>query len=110
MNDLFIIISNVHLDRTEIIKALKKMFEGFSQSPPKAFVFCGNFTYEKLRYTLFDLKKLKFCFNKLGTLITQFSSIRKKSLFIFLPGQSDPGLGNELPIPNFLKYVTSNIR
>ncbi|VDK54130.1 unnamed protein product, partial [Cylicostephanus goldi] len=42
-NAQIILISDVHLDDFNVMKALYHMLSGFSNDPPLAFIFCGNF-------------------------------------------------------------------
>ena len=40
---MFVFLSDVWLDEAEVQLRLRKLFAGYSDLPPTAFVFCGNF-------------------------------------------------------------------
>lgn len=49
-DEMFVILSDVHLDRPEVMAQLRKLFEGFCHVCPPLFVFIGNFTSRPLGY------------------------------------------------------------
>uniref|UniRef100_A0A673FE52 DNA polymerase epsilon subunit 2 n=1 Tax=Sinocyclocheilus rhinocerous TaxID=307959 RepID=A0A673FE52_9TELE len=41
---MFVIVSDVWLDRVEVLEKIQTMFSGYSAMPPTCFIFCGNFS------------------------------------------------------------------
>ena len=72
------------------MEKLHTIFSGYSDSPPYAFVMCGNFLKEPKHGLRCD--DLSAGFKALADLICQFSLIKANSHFIFIPGPQDPGL------------------
>ena len=104
---MFVFLSDVHLDDPKVMEKLSVLFTGYSDDPPTAFVFMGNFSstpYGPLRY-----QKIKERFNSLGDLMLQFPALIEKSHFLFIPGPMDPGPGNILPTPCIPSNLTSGI-
>lgn len=77
------------------MEKLRVMFQGFSDCPPIAFIFMGNFLSSQHGSSHAPLLKAKF--KELGELIIQFPNLVEKSKFIFVPGPSDPASANILP-------------
>lgn len=71
-----------------MFEKLEILFEGFSPSPPVAFVFMGNFLSESFSNDRFEtLRKL---FKQMADLIVRFPSLVTHSNFVFVPGFEDP--------------------
>eukprot|EP00494_Astrolonche_serrata_P006529 UN06553 len=105
-DEMFVFISQVHLDVKKVWKGLETMFEGYSGQAPKCFIFCGDYTKERLSNNVTDLKKLQRLFDKLTILILKYPVLVKGSQFIFVPGPRDPGMGNIVPAPRLMKIIT----
>jgi hypothetical protein len=79
------------------LKILEKVFEklhvllsGYCDTPPYAFVLCGN----SLCTPKYGLRcdDLTDGFKKLADLICQFNTIKEFSHFVFIPGPQDGGI------------------
>lgn len=104
---MLVFLSDVHLDDPQVMEKLSVLFSGYSDDPPIAFVFMGNFSatpYGPLRY-----QKLREMFSALGDLMLQFPVLIEKSQFLFVPGPMDPGPGNILPFPCIPSSLTTGI-
>ncbi|CAO3653760.1 unnamed protein product [Mucor hiemalis] len=91
----FVIISDVHLDQPKVMKALRIIFDGYSDSGamvPLAFIFMGNFS----------------------NLIAEYDNLATHSNFVFVPGNKDPWGGNTLPQraipPSFVARMKQKVR
>jgi len=105
-DEMFVFVSQLHLDVQNAWNRLKVMFDGYSAQPPRLFILCGNFTQHRLSSTVEDLNKLKRYFNKLATFISCYPVLLKHSKFVFVPGPQDPGVDFVLPRPRLSKIVT----
>lgn len=105
---MFVILSDVWLDKPVVMDKLRVLFEGYSQMDPTpiAFVFMGNFHSEP--YGTSHFKVLKDSFDALADLIAEFTL--PQSSFIFVPGPQDPGAGNILPRPAIPDFFTEKMR
>ena len=103
---MFVLVSDVFLDRKEVVDKLATMFAGFSDDPPTAFFFLGNFS--SAPYGPLKLKKLAESFRALGELIRDFPNLLR-SQFFFVPGPLDPGPGNIVPRPPIPSVLTSGL-
>ena len=111
---MFVVLSNVHLDKPRVMEKLEEMFSVFSQSDavPTAFVVTGNFMSRPFGHSYEDTKILTEHFDQLANMISKYSKIRKGSQFIFVPGPSDPSTGhaNVLPRPAIPSIFTARLR
>lgn len=69
---------------------LQVLLSGYADSPPYAFVMCGNFLSQP-KYGL-RCDDLIEGFKKLADLICQFNAIKEHSHFVFIAGPQDPGV------------------
>ena len=85
---MFVVLSNVHLDKPRVMEKLEEMFRVFSQSGsvPTAFVVTGNFMSRPFGHSYEDTKILTEHFDQLANMISKYSNIRKGSQFIFVRG------------------------
>jgi DNA polymerase epsilon subunit 2 len=74
----------------KIMDKLQMLFSGYADSPPYAFVLCGNFLSQP-KYGL-RCDELTDGFKKLADLICKFNLIKENSQFVFIPGPQDPGV------------------
>ncbi|XP_023230098.1 DNA polymerase epsilon subunit 2-like [Centruroides sculpturatus] len=108
---MFVFLSDVWLDKIQVMQKLRVLFAGYSEMPPTCFVFMGNFLSTHAGYSHFQTTKDGF--KKLASLISEFPRLVENSYFVFIPGPNDPVLSHILPrpaIPNtflddFLKKV-----
>jgi len=108
---MFVILSDVHLDRPVVMEKLERLFEGFQDmSPLPIFVFMGNFTSKPLSAARDGTKSVIAYYEELANLICKFPTIANEGRFVFVPGPNDPGLGNVLPRPPIPNYFTGALR
>uniref|UniRef100_A0A8C1TS72 DNA polymerase epsilon subunit n=1 Tax=Cyprinus carpio TaxID=7962 RepID=A0A8C1TS72_CYPCA len=105
---MFVIVSDVWLDRVEVLEKIQTMFSGYSAMPPTCFIFCGNFS--SAPYGRHQLRTLKESFKALADLICEYPSIHNSSHFVFVPGPEDPGPGMVLPRPPLAEHITEEFR
>ncbi|KAG1952316.1 DNA polymerase epsilon subunit [Pimephales promelas] len=105
---MFVMVSDVWLDRVEVLEKIHTMFSGYSAMPPTCFIFCGNFS--SAPYGRNQLQTLKDSFKALADLICEFPSIHNSSRFVFVPGPEDPGPGTVLPRPPLAEHLTEEFR
>ncbi|XP_061424594.1 DNA polymerase epsilon subunit 2 isoform X2 [Lethenteron reissneri] len=104
---MFVFVSDVWLDRTDVLDRLRLMFTGYSGAPPTCFIFCGNFSSAPYgrNHTSVLIDSLK-C---LADIICEFPSILE-SRFVFVPGPEDPGPGAILPRSPLANHITAEFR
>ena len=95
---MLVFLSDVFLDDAVVLQKLNSMFAGYSDSPPTAFVFMGNFL--SAPYGASKNQKLRTCLKALGDVLAGYPELLDKSQFCFVPGPQDPGPGNVLPRPS----------
>jgi len=105
---MIVFLADVWLDSEKVMEKLQTLFIGYSDCPPYAFVFCGNF----LSQQKYGLRCDEFAegFKRLANLIVQFNAIKDRSHFIFIPGPQDPGVIKVYPRPGILSHITEYIR
>lgn len=97
MDSMFVILSDVYLDRNDVMLKLKIMFDAYQHFDPlPIFVFMGNFSSVPFTYANGGVKKVMGYFEELGNLIREYPSLAKDARFIFVPGPKDPG--NSTPV------------
>ena len=106
-HEMFVFLADVFLDDEGVLSKLNMLFEGYSSSPPMAFVFMGNFSSAPFGSTRNE--KMATGFNALADLIAAFPSLLEKSQFLFVPGSADPGPGNILPRPPLPPSITQGL-
>ena len=104
---MFVFLSDLFLDDPRVMEKLGTLFSGYSEAPPTAFVFMGDFS--STPYGPLTNQKLRENFKKLADLILQFPDLVRKSQFLFIPGPQDPGPGNLLPRPPIPSVLTSEL-
>ncbi|KJE88954.1 DNA polymerase epsilon subunit 2 [Capsaspora owczarzaki ATCC 30864] len=104
----FVVLSDVWLDQPKTMEKLRVLFTGYASSPPVAFILIGDFTSPP--YGRNHAPLLKQCLTQLGKLVAEFSQIKRKSRFVFVPGNNDPGPGNILPRPGLSASITEGFR
>lgn len=105
---MFVVMSDVWLDKIKVMEKLRTLFTGYAQFPPTAFIFCGNFL--SACHGSQQAADVRQALSALGDLIAEFPDLQTNSKFIFVPGPSDPGPSNIFPRPPLPKYVTDGIR
>eukprot|EP00041_Stephanoeca_diplocostata_P020566 m.463027 g.463027 ORF g.463027 m.463027 type:complete len:579 (+) comp21608_c0_seq2:323-2059(+) len=106
---LFVVLSDVWLDKPQVMDRLRRMFEGYAtMDPPPVFVLMGNFLSQP--YGAEQAKVLKDAFDGLSDLITSVPDLSQKARFIFVPGPKDLGSPNILPRRPLPSQCTKKIR
>ena len=104
---MLVFISDLFLDDPKVLSKLGRLFSGYNEYPPVAFIFMGNFSsapYGPAKY-----QKLKSSFKVLADLMLGYPGMIEKSQFYFIPGPLDPGPGNILPRPPIPSTLTSDL-
>ncbi len=110
-DDMFVIVSDVHLDRPQVLEKLREMFEGFSGMPQlPLFVLIGDFTSRPVSFGKDGVQQLLGHFRNLANLIAEFPLLAEEGRFVFVPGPRDPGAGNTLPRPPLASKFTSYLQ
>ena len=104
---MIVFVSDVFLDDSRVMEKLGTLFSGYSEAPPTAFVFMGDFS--STPYGPLSNQRLRENFKLLGDLIVQYPSLVGNSQFLFVPGPQDPGPGNILPRPPIPSVLTSEL-
>jgi DNA polymerase epsilon subunit 2 len=107
-SDIFILISDVCLDKPKVLDRLEKVFQGFENwDVVPLFVLVGNFVHttvfmENGRNIIIE------AFTKLANLIGSFPRLSQEAKFVLVPGPNDPLMGGILPrkrVPEFFCQV-----
>mmetsp|Transcript_23871 Transcript_23871/g.64487 ORF Transcript_23871/g.64487 Transcript_23871/m.64487 type:complete len:297 (-) Transcript_23871:241-1131(-) len=111
---LFVIVSDLHLDRPQVLEKLRKMFEGFCEMAPlPLFIFIGDFCSRPISHGRDGVQQLIGHFQNLANLIGEFPRLAQEGRFVFVPGPKDPGAGNTLPraplASKFTSYLASKV-
>jgi len=106
---MFVFLSDVWLDEPEVQVRLQKLFAGYAEMPPTAFVFCGNFINNSSTGVDYN-NSLKDHLKQLADMINNHSTLQEKSKFLFVPGPLDPGSPNIYPRPPLPAYLTQELR
>lgn len=104
---MFVIMSDIHLDKPSVLEKLETLLEGFQNMDPlPVFVFMGNFRSTKVA----DPKMMIGSFEELANIICKFPRLQKEGKFVFVPGPNDVGMADILPRPPLPKYFTGALR
>jgi DNA polymerase epsilon subunit 2 len=106
---MFIFVSDLWLDEPEVVVRLHRLFAGFVDIPPTAFVFCGNFIANCQSGVQYN-NALKEHLKQLGEIICRYPEIRNNSRFMFIPGPSDPGSAVIYPRPPLPSHLTKDLK
>ncbi|XP_071517352.1 DNA polymerase epsilon subunit 2 [Panulirus ornatus] len=105
---MFVLLSDVWLDKIKVTDKLRTLFAGYAHFPPTAFIFCGNFLSSC--HGANQAFELQQALASLGSIISGYPELITNSRFIFVPGPNDPGPGNIFPRPSLPEYVTKEIK
>ncbi|KAL3143406.1 hypothetical protein ABBQ38_002229 [Trebouxia sp. C0009 RCD-2024] len=110
--DRLVVLSDVWLDKPEVLDQLHIVFSGFNglETVPSAFVLMGNFQSQPAPTASTDYSAIRENFKTLGSIISQYQRLQEESRFIFVPGPGDPGPANVLPRPALPAYFTADLR
>jgi DNA polymerase epsilon subunit 2 len=82
---MFVILSDVHLDKPNVMEKLKALFDGYQYVDPlPLFIFIGNFSSKP--YSSEGIRKWIDNFNDLANLIAEYPNICEEGRFVFVPG------------------------
>lgn len=105
---MFVVLSDVWLDKPNVMQKLEVLFDGYKDIVPTAFIFTGNFTSRPFASTLEDVQELQHGFQGLARLIVKYKSLAVHSQWIFSRGPTDGGgplVFPQFPLPEF--FVSS---
>jgi DNA polymerase epsilon subunit 2 len=87
---MFVVLSDVWLDKPGCMAKLEQLFEGYKDIVPTAFIFMGNYMSRPLSQTA-DVARLQTAVAGLARLIVKFKSLAIGSRWIFSRGPADGG-------------------
>lgn len=105
--DRVVVMSDVHLDRPEVIANLHTVLSGFAalDPPPSAFVLMGDFQSYDANAADTNFARIRDNFATLGRIIAGYPALRQGSRFLIVPGPRDVGPGGMLPRPPLPRAV-----
>jgi DNA polymerase epsilon subunit 2 len=105
--DRIVVMSDVHLDRPEVIANLHTVLSGFAvlDPPPSAFVLMGDFQSYDANAADTNFARIRDNFATLGRIISGYPSLRQRSQFLIVPGPKDVGPGGVFPRPPLPRAV-----
>ena len=80
---MLVILSDVWLDKPEVMAHLKRLLVGYSAMPPTAFVFMGNFMASSTEAGPGRVKIFKDLLKNLSELLLEHRTLANNSKFIF---------------------------
>ncbi|KYN01086.1 Geranylgeranyl transferase type-2 subunit beta [Cyphomyrmex costatus] len=104
---MIVFIAELWLDAPHVLQKFKTILEGYMDYPPIAFVLCGHFLSFPTNVT--SAKALVTGFKNLADIITQYTSIKESSKFVFVPGPHDLGSPKILPKPPLPKCIIEEV-
>nr|XP_027192285.1 DNA polymerase epsilon subunit B-like isoform X1 [Cicer arietinum]XP_027192286.1 DNA polymerase epsilon subunit B-like isoform X1 [Cicer arietinum] len=112
VNDMFVILSEIWLDKEEALGKLEIVLDGFEsvEVVPSLFVFMGNFCSKPCNLANSDYSSLRLQFGKLGQIIAARPRLKENSRFLFIPGPDDAGPSTALPRCALPKYLTEELQ
>ncbi|XP_069698977.1 DNA polymerase epsilon subunit 2 [Periplaneta americana] len=105
---VMVFLADIWLDNIKVMEKLRVLFAGYTDFPPIAFVFMGNFLSAQQGSS--HVSVLKNGFKALAQLIVQFPELVERSRFIFIPGPFDPPSANILPRMSLPKVITEEFQ
>ncbi|CAG9540657.1 unnamed protein product [Cercopithifilaria johnstoni] len=93
----FILMSDVWLDDSRILNAIKELIFAFTDSQLLAFIICGNFCSQVGTADAYHL--IYDGFRRLAAILQKDIFANRNVHFIFIPGPDDPSLNSILPRP-----------
>ncbi|KEH26806.1 DNA polymerase epsilon subunit B [Medicago truncatula] len=111
VNDMFVILSDIWLDKEETFGKLEIVLDGFESVDvvPSLFVFMGDFCSEKCSLAFNAYSSLRSQFGKLGQIIAARPRLKENCRFLFIPGPGDAG-STALPRCALPKYLTEELQ
>ena len=111
-SDMFVVLSDVWLDKETTFVRLRAVFEGFDSLDviPSMFVLMGDFTSQPFGPTHYDFAGYARGFDQLAELIEDFPRLRQEARWVIVPGPGDPGVSAALPRPALRPSLTGKLR
>ena len=111
-SDMFVVLSDVWLDRESTFARLRTVFEGFDSldAIPSMFVLMGDFSSQPFGPTRFGFGDYAKGFDKLAELVREFPRLRQEARWVIVPGPGDPGVSSALPRPPLMPSLTESLR
>ena len=106
---MIVFLSDVWLDKPEVLTRLKTLFTGYSAMPPTAFVLMGNFMHSSTESGPQRIKVFKDLLKNLADLLSEFPALIQESKFILVPGPTDPGYANIYPRPAIPNVIAEEL-
>lgn len=105
-----VILSDVWLDKNNVLKKIKKLFEGYCSNRflPELFVLIGNFNSVPLDSLGTNSNSYKEGFDNLSKIMMEFPLLQENSQFIFVPGPNDPFSSGILPRKSIAPHFISS--
>lgn len=99
MSSIFVILSDVHLDKPEVLQRIRKMLATFSAcgSIPEMFIFMGNFFSTPYGQHPGDSLRYNVAFTALSEILAEYPDVSSCTQYVFIPGPNDPGSAHILP-------------
>ncbi|MCH94058.1 DNA polymerase epsilon subunit 2-like [Trifolium medium] len=93
VNDMFVILSDIWIDKEEAIGKIETVLDGFEsvEVVPSLFVFMGDFCSQPCSLAFNSYSSLRSQFGKLGQIIAARPRLKENSRFLFIPGPGDAG-------------------
>jgi DNA polymerase epsilon subunit 2 len=111
-SDMFVVMSDVWLDKESTFTRLRAVFEGFDSLDviPSMFVLMGDFTSTPFGPTHYDFAGYTRGFDQLAALVEDFPRLRQEARWVLVPGPGDPGVSAALPRPALRPSLTGRLR
>jgi len=109
--EMFVVLSEVHLDSARCLEKLSDLFGGYESAgaPPAAYVFMGSFTSAEFVPTAEGVKAYREGFERLKFILQRLTQhVQRGTRFIFVPGPMDPG-ARTLPRTPLTGYLTADL-
>ncbi len=135
---MFVLLSDVHLDDTNVMEKLEKLFQGFEgcdddyddQVPLPVFILMGDFASRypsssngiggggtrgaghssSMPPSSSSTTLIMSLFDDLADIISKFPRIAKEGRFVLIPSMNDIGLGSILPRPPLPHYFLKGLQ
>ena len=108
-SSMLVFLSDVWLDKPDVLTRLKRLFTGYSAMPPAAFIFMGNFMASSSESGPLRIKTFKDLLKNLADLLNEHKELTEQSKFIFIPGPNDPGHANIYPRPAVPDFIAQEL-
>lgn len=109
--DMFVVLSEVHLDVGRVVERLRELMETYesSETPPACYVFMGSFSSTPFVGTAEGIKAYCEGFLRLKFLLMRLPNhLAHGTRFLFVPGPNDPG-AKTMPRTPISGYLTSDL-